>query len=316
MGQVSDKYEQPAATTTQPPPAAPPQSAQKASQRVEEILVKITPIVETCTVIADYIGPYVNKGFQFAEKLYHSAEEKGAEEYAQIFLGLLLLFFGGNFPVLIAAIEAFRITGWESMKSSFTILYKEYKVLKRKVLLFLSETDPKAVNAGVMGLSSGFMSVLATLRVKFAKTVTLGVSLADCFNETAQKIAGPALMRTLPKEHHKWIDLLISYACRSLAVTIAWWCQRIISALHCAMRGGQMILKGVSRALVRHNIQLPLDLSPSHPAFPAACTALGSIGFTFQAMHGFSLPFPLNILLLPFRILEWALYYMLAYGPQ
>eukprot|EP00983_Pelagomonas_calceolata_P129396 1161602-Pelagomonas_calceolata.AAC.4 len=34
---------------------------------------------------------------------------------------------------------------------------------------------------------AGFMSVLATLRVKFAKTVTLGVSLADCFNETAQK---------------------------------------------------------------------------------------------------------------------------------
>jgi len=31
------------------------------------------------------------------------------------------------------------------------------------------------------------MSVLATLRVKFAKTVTLGISLADVFNETAQK---------------------------------------------------------------------------------------------------------------------------------
>jgi len=34
---------------------------------------------------------------------------------------------------------------------------------------------------------SGLMSVLATLQVKFAKTVTLGVSLADCFDETAQK---------------------------------------------------------------------------------------------------------------------------------
>eukprot|EP00983_Pelagomonas_calceolata_P129398 1161602-Pelagomonas_calceolata.AAC.6 len=28
-------------------------------------------------------------------------------------------------------------------------------VVKRKVLLFLTETDPKAVNEGVMGLSSG-----------------------------------------------------------------------------------------------------------------------------------------------------------------
>jgi len=252
MGQVADKHKQ-----REAPPPPPPPSAQKASKRVEEIIIKITPIIETCAAIADFMGPYVDKGFQFGEKLYHSAERNGAEEYVQIGLGLLLLFFGGNFPVLIAAIEAFRITGWDSMKTSFRILYKEYKkamvahkkddemdanndgvpdvqqigaqeVVKRKVLLFLTETDPKAVNEGVMGLSSGFMSVLATLRVKFAKTVTLGVSLADCFNETAQKIAGPALMRTLPPEHHKWIDLLISYACRSLAVTIAWWCQRII----------------------------------------------------------------------------------------
>jgi len=33
-------------------------------------------------------------------------------------------------------------------------------------------------------------------------------------------------------------------------------------------------------------------------------------------MHGFSLPFPLNFLLMPFRILEWALYYALSYAPQ
>lgn len=32
-----------------------------------------------------------------------------------------------------------------------------------------------------------------------------------------------------------------------------------------------------------------------------------------QAMRGFSLPFPLNILLLPFRIAEWALFYMISY---
>eukprot|EP00983_Pelagomonas_calceolata_P017538 549593-Pelagomonas_calceolata.AAC.3 len=30
------------------------------------------------------------------------------------------------------------------------------------------------------------------------------------------------------------------------------------SALHCAMRGGQMILKGISRALARHNIQVDI----------------------------------------------------------
>jgi len=29
-------------------------------------------------------------------------------------------------------------------------------------------------------------------------------------------------------------------------------------------------------------LQLPLDMSPNNPAFPAACTALGSIGFVWQ----------------------------------
>lgn len=33
-------------------------------------------------------------------------------------------------------------------------------------------------------------------------------------------------------------------------------------------------------------------------------------------MRGFALPFPFNILLVPVRLLEWALYYILAYGTK
>ncbi len=34
------------------------------------------------------------------------------EDFLPLIFGLILLFFGGSFPVLIAAAEAFRITGW------------------------------------------------------------------------------------------------------------------------------------------------------------------------------------------------------------
>lgn len=44
----------------------------------------------------------------------------------------------------------------------------------------------------------------------------------------APAVLRPALEKTLPREYHRWSALLISYACRSLAVTIAWWCQRVI----------------------------------------------------------------------------------------
>ena len=37
----------------------------------------------------------------------------------------LVLRYGGSFPTLVAAIEAFRMTGWDQVKDGVAIIYED-----------------------------------------------------------------------------------------------------------------------------------------------------------------------------------------------
>ena len=86
--------------------------------------------------------------------------------------------------------------------------------------------------------------------------------------------------------------------------------------MHSAMRGSALLLHGTFSLLAHHHVKLPLGLSPSHPAYPVAVSALAAFGFYAQLGRAFGLPFPLSLLLLPLRVLEAVLSWALAYGPR
>lgn len=54
----------------------------------------------------------VNKGIQLAGQAWVALQPYHPLDFAPLLIGLLMIFLGGNFPVTIAAIEAFRLTGW------------------------------------------------------------------------------------------------------------------------------------------------------------------------------------------------------------
>ncbi len=80
-----------------------------------------------------------------------------------------------------------------------------------------------------MGLQSGFLAVLAVLKIQFAKAITLGNSIGDVLEEPALKHGQPLLEKALPVEYRKWAQPAISYVVRSTAISIAWTVQRVIS---------------------------------------------------------------------------------------
>ena len=45
------------------------------------------------------------------------------------------------------------------------------KLIQRKTLLFLATVDPKRVSAAISGLTAGFLAVIATLKLEFAKVL-------------------------------------------------------------------------------------------------------------------------------------------------
>jgi len=90
----------------------------------------------------------------------------------------------------------------------------------------------------------GFMAVMATLRIQFAQAITLGTVIGDIFQKTADKYISPLLMQLVPADYRKWVPVIIKYICRSTAVSIAWFIQRVMSAFYSAFRGANFFAYG------------------------------------------------------------------------
>mmetsp|Transcript_29361 Transcript_29361/g.77122 ORF Transcript_29361/g.77122 Transcript_29361/m.77122 type:complete len:116 (-) Transcript_29361:29-376(-) len=84
--------------------------------------------------------------------------------------------------------------------------------------------------------------------------------------------------------------------------------QRVIGALHCSLRGAQLLVKHGQEAANRANL-LPqhLKLAEGSPTFTAVVGAVAAVGFINQVATSFSLPAPLALFLLPLSLVEWTL---------
>jgi hypothetical protein len=80
-----------------------------------------------------------------------------------------------------------------------------------------------------------------------------------------------------------------------------------ISAFHSSSRGAQLFARGTLSYLVRRGYLKKSAVDETGKFFNACIVAFGLVGFWSQFWSGFSLPFPLNILLLPVRFAEWGL---------
>merc|ERR1712065_65708 len=201
------------------------------------------------------------------------------EEAGLGLLGLLVAFFGGHFMVTIATIEAFRMTGWETTKNCILSLWEDYKVVKaayekdnlvdadndgtydvlqlskkdlttRKLRLILRTANPVTIQSAIGGINAGVIAVVATLRVQFAESITLGASIGSTLIKFSEKTLHPALEAAIPAEYAKWIDPVLHYVCQAIGVSIAYSIQRVISTFHAAIRGGYLAAKGEEGSMI------------------------------------------------------------------
>ncbi|MFM7855662.1 MAG: hypothetical protein ACKO96_27970, partial [Flammeovirgaceae bacterium] len=109
----------------------------------------------------------------------------------------------------------------------------------RKVSLFLANCqDPQMVMEMVSTIGSSFIGVIAVLKVDFAKTITLGATIGDTLRKPAAYFLVPIASTVLSNKYHKWISPGINLVCKAVAITIAWFIQRIVSSVHSGIRGG------------------------------------------------------------------------------
>eukprot|EP00035_Acanthoeca_spectabilis_P040297 m.68753 g.68753 ORF g.68753 m.68753 type:complete len:162 (-) comp9934_c0_seq4:2470-2955(-) len=148
---------------------------------------------------------------------------------------------------------------------------------------------------------------MTTLKFRYAKTVALGASLGQMLRDPAMDIAVPVLVQLLPKEHYKWINVIVGYSIKSIGITVAWLIQSVQSAFQSAVKGGLLFSTAILSYLkTKGHIPQDMDLEKMR-AKEIVAGLVTFIGFYWQLSNGLSLPFPMNILLLPLRILEWFL---------
>merc|ERR1712007_267779 len=97
--------------------------------------------------------------------------------------------------------------------------------------------DPAVLNSSLSSLYTGWVGVLAVLKIQFAKVVTLGHAIGSRIYKTVARFE-PALEKMVPEDYSKWVGPVLNWICKAIAITIAWWTQRILSAVHGAIRGG------------------------------------------------------------------------------
>lgn len=152
-----------------------------------------------------------------------------------------------------------------------------------------------------------WLGVAAALAIKFARTISLALSLADAINKPVMKFAGPFLEKACPKEYCKWIPVVVAWITKSIGMSIAWYIQTIISAFTSAVQGGLMTARALLKFCVKRGIKLGGLIPENHHDTLIDETlgyTLAALGFFFQFKVGFDITFPFNIPLMPFEIAE------------
>lgn len=261
--------------------------------------------------------------------------------------GVCLCFFGGTYMVSIAAIEAFRHLGGSKCLEDVKYVMSQMDVIakaedtddkidadhdgtrdieqvtptvlaERKVRVAMKAVkEPERLQGAVLSLWSASLSVIATLRLEFARTVALALGIAEMLKFPVLRCMAPILAWALGPELRHWIDTIVDTFVKLVAIIFAWWLQAFISAFYSGLRGGKMFARGACSVLEDYGAleHFPAFLVPDEKPANLDTTFLNELmayplaaaGMYFQLAHNFALPFPLNLVFLPLTVVEWSL---------
>lgn len=254
-------------------------------------------------------------------------------------VGFLVCFFGGIFPATIAAAEAWRMCGGTEAWAQVTVLFQEFmkvqdaskeddakdedkngkkdtaemtsnQLVQHKVLLAMRVLDPERCSSALTCLYTGWIGVLAILKIKFARTITLGEVIGEAIHKPVSRVE-PSIKALVPEEYQKWVPVVCRWTCKFVAVSIAWFLTRVIAAFHSAIRGGQIF--GMYLVDFLHERGYLREEHRNSYIDEAIGWAVAALGFLTQMAFGFHLPFLLNLVLWPVQLMEAFVVYSVSF---
>mmetsp|Transcript_55212 Transcript_55212/g.103506 ORF Transcript_55212/g.103506 Transcript_55212/m.103506 type:complete len:386 (-) Transcript_55212:155-1312(-) len=261
----------------------------------------------------------------------------------EMIFGVGLCFFGGVYFASIAAYEAFRNFGGQVLMDELNLCYEEALRVKeandiddkkdenkdgiadvqqmstndlinhKAKMAMMAVKEPERLMKATQYLFTAWVSVIATLKSQFAKTVAIALGIADQLELPCVQIFGPMLAMLLGKDLNHWVAPIIGTTVKVIAVIIASYIQAIISAFYSGLRGGRLFGEAFMYGFMPYIapylpecMNVPKDFNPEDSyideiiGFP-----LAAAGFYYQLTNGFALEFPYSIIMFPCTMVEW-----------
>jgi hypothetical protein len=95
-------------------------------QRLKELFEKLTPLFVALGGAADTLMPYAEAAYAGGARLWAAAQPYHPDELFEAVFGLFLCFFGGRYMITLAAIEAYKMCGWDQTLKYLKIIYEDY----------------------------------------------------------------------------------------------------------------------------------------------------------------------------------------------
>lgn len=286
-------------------------------------VVKASPTLGQVAAAVSLAAPFVVTLVVALRDAYAAALYTLPWHMVELLSGLFLCFFGGEFYALIACYEAFYACGGPNAAAAAQTVVDEAQAVvkaaqdnktapaaggdtaqatvRRNVLLFAQNTHPEALTSAVAKLWVTWLGMMATMKLKLARTMVLGTRISKALVPVANRHVLPRLEATMPAELHKWNATLLDLGVTACVLLVSSFLSSLVAAFHAALRGGQLAAKhGVAVLAARGTLKGPVDDKLIH----TVGLLLSSAGVLAQAGLGFRLPFPLNVLLLPFTFAE------------
>ena len=86
---------------------------------------------------------------------------------------------------------------------------KEY--VKRKTLLVMAKCNPSKIDKALSSMYHVWLSVMAVLVIKFAKTIQMANSIAEFMAQPVNRFIAPIVQAATPDQYDKWVPVILTW---------------------------------------------------------------------------------------------------------
>mmetsp|Transcript_60791 Transcript_60791/g.144842 ORF Transcript_60791/g.144842 Transcript_60791/m.144842 type:complete len:346 (-) Transcript_60791:54-1091(-) len=181
---------------------------------------------------------------------------------------------------------------------------QEQAKARQKILVIMKCIDPNKFADAFVGLWTGLVAILATLRSRFIHAVSIGASAGEQVAKTVLPLVSPRLYACFP-QHTQWVDFFLRSAAALAGIITSFILIRVISAFNSAIQGARLLLTTLMHMGARKRW---FDVKTiKEDQLRIFVWVVAAVGFLAQLSSGFNLPFLIKLPLCPVYILEYVL---------